>query len=160
MKYSGLFNIIGRRRIALLFIPMIILLISSFCFFRFSIPYSFNLFISSMIVSNNLSECVLHATKLTHNLSYTNGWPVYALIHRATKTANISQYWNGNDRFRPLDMPSTKCVIIYCGANIGGTDGIRFAREYPLCHIYFLEPVTAFFEQLLHSSAIKKTTDE
>ena len=57
---------------------------------------------------------------------------MYEFVHSAEKAVDKTEYWNENDRFRSLDLLSMKCVIIYCGANTGGTDGIRFAREYPL----------------------------
>ncbi|CAF1419275.1 unnamed protein product [Adineta steineri] len=46
-------------------------------------------------------------------------------------------------------------MIIYCGANIAGTDGLHFALAYPSCHIYFLKPTLPFYEELIHSSRIR-----
>ncbi|CAF1371898.1 unnamed protein product [Adineta steineri] len=68
---------------------------------------------------------------------------------------NRSWYWNEEERLRPLDLPNKTCTIIYCGANIAGTDGLHFALAYPSCHIYFLEPVLPFYEELIHSSRIR-----
>jgi len=98
--------------------------------------------------------CVSQAIRQTHNFTGTNGWQVYSRLLATKRTINISEYWNEEDRFRPLDMPLKTCTIVYCGANIAGTDGHRFALAYPSCHIYFLEPVLPFYEQLLHSSHI------
>ncbi|CAF4116459.1 unnamed protein product [Adineta steineri] len=66
---------------------------------------------------------------------------------------NLSE--NEEEQFRPLDLPNKTCMIIYCGANIAGTDGLHFALAYPSCHIYFLKPTLPFYEELIHSSRIR-----
>ncbi|CAF0901888.1 unnamed protein product [Rotaria sordida] len=47
-----------------------------------------------------------------------------------------------------------ECHILYCGANEAGTDGLEFIRKYEHCHVWFLEPVTHFYDKLIHSHDI------
>jgi hypothetical protein len=103
------------------------------------------------------SACVTYAKKLTHNLKTVNGWETYQYLDSSGYARhNITHYWNENQRFRQFNFTEVKiCSIIYCGANTDGTDGMRFAREYSSCYIWFLEPVLSFYEQFIHSSSWK-----
>ncbi len=95
---------------------------------------------------------------MTHNLTTINGWETSNYLNslRSPTRHNITQYWNENDRFRKFNFTGVKaCSIIYCGANTVGADGLRFAREYPSCQIWFLEPVPVFYEQFVHSPGWK-----
>jgi FkbM family methyltransferase len=110
---------------------------------------------------NSLEEntCIIYARQLTHNLTTVNGWETsnYLNSFRSSIRHNTTQYWNENDRFRKFNFTGVKaCSIIYCGANIIGTDGLHFAKEYPSCHIWFFEPVPVFYEQFVHSPGWKR----
>jgi hypothetical protein len=109
--------------------------------------------------SSDESRCIIYARQLTHNLTTNNGWETVNYLNSLESSIrhNTTQYWNENDRFRKFNFTGIKtCSIIYCGANTVGTDGLRFAREYPFCHIWFLEPVPDFYEQFVHSSGWKR----
>lgn len=99
------------------------------------------------------SACVIHAKKLAHNLTTTNGYETSSYLKTvAPGMYNMSDYWNSDDRFRPFGMSEvSSCSIIYCGANVAGFDGMYFAKVYPSCRIWFLEPVFTFFQQFIHS---------
>ena len=99
------------------------------------------------------SACVIRAKKLAHNLTTTNGYGTSVHLNSvAPNMHNVSDYWNEDERFRPFDMTGVSaCSIIYCGVNSRGTDGMRFAKDYPSCRIWFLEPVSVFYQQFIHS---------
>ncbi len=91
--------------------------------------------------------CIIYAKQLTKN---------DLNLSEHTRN-NIKQYSNEYDRFRKFDFTQVKtCTIIYCGANVNGIDGLRFANEYPFCYIWFLEPMPTFYEQFVHSSGWKR----
>ncbi len=98
--------------------------------------------------------CIIHAKQLTHNLTETNN----DLTLSGYTRDNITEYqWNGYDRLRKFDFTQVKnCSIIYCGVNVNGMDGVRFANEYPSCYIWFLEPMPSFYQRFIHSSGWKR----
>ena len=95
----------------------------------------------------------MRAKKLAHNLTTTNGYETSVHLNSvAPNKHNMSDYWNSEDRLKPFNMTGVSaCSIIYCGANVQGFDGMQFAKVYPSCRIWFLEPVSTFFQQFIHS---------
>ncbi|CAF1496499.1 unnamed protein product [Didymodactylos carnosus] len=103
-------------------------------------------------------KCVAYSSSLANNENVDNGWEMTVVLRRklgSQPLTNASLYWNENDRFKRLNnLSSTNCKILYNGAHKAGTDGLRFLRDYPSCRVWFLEPIPAFFNSLIHSHRI------
>lgn len=141
----------------ILFFPAVTLAVVTTCRLIFKWPTADhkNLAIR-LVASAAYKTCFTNALHRAHNSTVANGWLVYNMLQSSGTKVNKQDYWNEEERFRPLRMPLKNCVIIYCGANTAGTDGVHFASAYPTCEIYFLEPVTPFYQKLLHSPDILK----
>jgi hypothetical protein len=137
-------------------IPLIIILLITTTFALYQLFSSYKSISSINLIKQSLSDsaCVIYARKLAHNLTTTNGYGTSVHLNSiAPNMYKASDYWNEDERFRPFNMTGIgSCSIIYCGVNVAGTDGIRFAKTYPGCRVWFLEPVSTFYQQFIHSS--------
>ncbi|CAF1068600.1 unnamed protein product [Rotaria sordida] len=124
-----------------------------------------NINISSSICETSIDsyqKCYKYVTELVPYNHVTLGIETVNLLRKQLKAVNqsllnSSLYWNDDDRFKPfINLMSSRneCQILYCGANEGGTDGLEFIRKYEDCHVWFLEPVTQFYDKLIHSHSI------